>query len=225
MNASPSDSAAALQRDGAVVIFDFLDDGDARSLEGVVERVYALLASCADIGDAELEQNYRSWNGVWVQALPRFLDGRDSRLSAELECIVDRIAGRVRELFGQDWRPYPECSFFRRLSGSKLFLPWHLDADKAGVGKAEAFNVWMPIEGVAGELPSLEIMRGSHLALRATPPRQRGEEVAAQFGEAWVPRLGLGDALVFDQYTFHRTQPVARDDIVRTSCEFRFYRD
>ncbi len=218
-----SDTAATLQRDGAVVVRGLLNGSDAATLKYIAEAVYDLFASCAVIPDADLEQNYRDWNGVWLCALPQFLDDRNRRLSVDFEAIVSRVVARVRDLFGENWMPYPERSFFRRLT-TKMLIPWHIDADVAAIGKDHCINIWMPVDNVGDCLPSLELMRGSHLTLRRSVGKSDCDQIAAGLGQPWAPRLVLGDALAFDQYTYHRTQPMADESAIRTSCEFRFYR-
>jgi hypothetical protein len=40
-------------------------------------------------------------------------------------------------------------------------------------------------------------------------------------GERWTPILNLGDVLIFDEYTLHRTQKMAKFK-PRTTMELRF---
>jgi hypothetical protein len=43
-------------------------------------------------------------------------------------------------------------------------------------------------------------------------------------GPSSIPQLQLGDALIFAQFTLHRTQNVGTKKAVRKACEFRFVR-
>ncbi len=43
-------------------------------------------------------------------------------------------------------------------------------------------------------------------------------------GESRIPHAEPGDAILFDHWTLHRPQRMLRDDVMRTSCEFRFVR-
>jgi hypothetical protein len=52
----------------------------------------------------------------------------------------------------------------------------------------------------------------------------RSDDYVVSVGKTTAPILGLGDALVVDQYTLHRTQAGDFADALRISCEFRFAR-
>lgn len=219
-----ADPREALRRDGAVVIHEFLNGADTAELRSITDAVYRELTACTVFGNADLESNFRGWNGVWLEELPAFLSSRNPDLLTRFDRIRAQTAEQIRKLFGPDWRPYPERSFLRRHMGVALLVPWHLDADAAKLGHAQCFNVWLPTESVGRALPSLQIARGSHRTMRTTPPREERPAIVATFGKPWTPQLDAGDALVFDQFTLHRTQPIGTPDMIRTSCEFRFYR-
>jgi hypothetical protein len=68
-----SEIAATLRRDGAAVVCQFLNDGDARSLKHVVEVIYDMLASYAVIPDAELEQTTAAGTVYGSMRCPAFL--------------------------------------------------------------------------------------------------------------------------------------------------------
>jgi hypothetical protein len=61
------------------------------------------------------------------------------------------------------------------------------------------------------------------LPLLVDAARYRDDEFVAAIGSSFTPELNPGDALVFDQFTLHRTQCVASPATVRISCEFRFH--
>ena len=68
---------------------------------------------------------------------------------------------------------------------------------------------------------------GSHDKMRQLPlltgeRRYRDDAFAASAGIKIVPKLDPGDAIIFDHFTLHRTQPQISEIFERTSCEFRF---
>jgi hypothetical protein len=214
-----------LQRDGAVLVSNFLNGPDAECLRTAVNSVYEELASWPLIPDADLETNYRTWSGVSLGALPEFLRQHNAALFDRYDALAEEVCARTRELFGEHWVFYPARSFFRRHVGAKLLIPWHLDADVAKLNQKRCFNVWLPIDPVGRGLPSLEMIRGSHLKLGVSPTKTVRDAVVASLGPSWTPQLDPGDALVFDQFTLHRTQIAGQPNLLRTSCEFRFYHE
>ena len=50
----------------------------------------------------------------------------------------------------------------------------------------------------------------------------RDDTFVASIGPATSSGLNPGDALVFDHYTLHRTQPWRAENFSRTACELRF---
>jgi phytanoyl-CoA dioxygenase PhyH len=213
-----------LAEDGVTVIRQFLGDQDASALQRVVAEIYRELAACAALPDG-LEDNFRRWHGVWLEALPDFLRGRNGELQSRYAALVATIVERTRERLGSGWQLYLAKSFFRRHVGAALLIPWHIDADVAVLERERCINVWLPLDRVGAALPSLEVMRRSHLKMRSSPTLAGGVAAAAAFGKPFAPKLNPGDALVFDQFTLHRTQRNGAADIIRTSCEFRFYWD
>ena len=94
---------------------------------------------------------------------------------------------------------------------------------------ASVINVWMPLDAVGTDLPSLEIVPRSHTAMRRVAmltgkDRHRDEAFVRALGPTSIPQLQLGDALIFDQFTLHRTQNVGAKGAARKACEFRFVR-
>jgi len=211
--------------DGVTIVRGFLGDAETAALQRLVGEVYQAMAACPQIPDPGMAENYKRWNGVWLRPLPQFLKG--NALATRYSQAAAKIARRTRSLLGGDWRLYPPRSYFRKYTGAEELVPWHIDADAAGIGRAESINVWLPLNAVGANSPSLEIAAGSHRKMRALPlltegSRYRDDSFAASAGSAIiVPRLDPGDAAIFDQFTLHRTQPMA-GVLDRTSCEFRF---
>jgi hypothetical protein len=215
-----------LTTDGVAVVRKFLDGDQTTALRQLVASVYDAMATCSEFSNPEMAENFRQWNGVWLRPLPDFLDGRGT-LSAQYRASVANIIRRTCALFGGGWRYYPLRSYFRKYTGVEELVPWHIDADAAMVDRPEAINVWLPLNAVGAGLPSLEMMAGSHHKMRQLPlltgkRRYRDDAFAASAGTKIVPQLDPGDAVIFDQFTLHRTQPQIGDIFERTSCEFRF---
>jgi hypothetical protein len=215
-----------LTTNGVAIAREFLSGDQTTALRSVVASVYDAMASCSEFSDRGMAENFKQWNGVWLQPLPDFLSGR-ATLSAQYRASVANVARRTRMLFGGGWRYYPLRSYFRKYTGAEELVPWHIDADAARVDRPEAINVWLPLDAVGAGLPSLEMVVGSHDKMRQLPlltgeRRYRDDAFAASAGTKIVPQLDPGDAIIFDHFTLHRTQPRIGGIFERTSCEFRF---
>jgi hypothetical protein len=215
-----------LTTNGVAIVREFLDGDQTSALRHLVASVYDAMATCSEFSNLDMAKSFKEWNGVWLQPLPGFLNGRGT-LSAQYRASVANIARRTCALFGGGWRYYPSRSFFRKYTGVEELVPWHIDADAAMVDRSEAINVWLPLNAVGAGLPSLEMVIGSHHKMRQLPlltgkRRYRDDAFAASAGIKTVPKLDPGDAIIFDNFTLHRTQPQTSDIFERTSCEFRF---
>jgi hypothetical protein len=215
--------------DGVAVCRRFLAADEAQCLRETVNEIYLHFGSGAHIADRLLGENYRRWNGIWLKPLPGYLRRERPALGIRYEECVRLIETRVRATVGPHWRFFPKRSFFRRNIGAARNVAWHIDADAAAIFKvaASVVNVWVPLDDVGDHLPSLEVVPGSHTVMRHRPlltgdDRHRDSAFANSFGSSMTPRLRFGDALMFDQFTLHRTQNMAESGAVRTSCEFRF---
>jgi ectoine hydroxylase-related dioxygenase (phytanoyl-CoA dioxygenase family) len=216
-----------LDRDGYTVARRFLSASATRDLVAIVHAVYNALSTAESIEDPNLADHFHKWQGVWVKALPQFLSGTDAELGTRLGQTFESIVLRTRRLLGEDWYLFDQCSFFRRPNSQASLLRWHIDADGGQLNRAMCVNVWLPLDAVGGDLPSLNVIPGSHRKMRELPlltggDYDRDDAFAAALGRAVTPRLKPGDALIFDQYTLHRSQPIACKEFSRTSCELRF---
>ena len=215
-----------LTTNGVAIARRFLNGDQTTALRHLVASVYDAMAACSELSNPEMAENFKRWNGVWLQPLSVFLNGHDT-LTAQYRASVATVARRTRMLFGGGWRYYPLRSYFRKYTGAEELVPWHIDADAARVDRPEAVNVWLPLNAVGAGLPSLEMVVGSHDKMRQLPlltgeRRHRDDDFAASAGTKIVPQLDPGDAIIFDHFTLHRTQPQIGDKFERTSCEFRF---
>jgi ectoine hydroxylase-related dioxygenase (phytanoyl-CoA dioxygenase family) len=231
----PTNAWRELSSEGAIEVPAFLDKDWASEMQRVVSEIYAELAAAREaetpalLENKELEYHFTAWRGVNLKHLPRYLRTRRPDLAVSFDRLVDQIRDQTGTMFGPGWRFIPTKSWFRRHVGVARKVPWHIDADAAAVrGHGNrAFNVWLPLEPVGTDLPSLDVIRGSHTAMRELPLLKppdiyRDDDFASGKGEAATALLEPGDALIFDQYTLHRTQQAGSDETIRTACEFRF---
>jgi hypothetical protein len=223
--------AEQLAAEGVTVVRGFLTPDAAAGLRRTVYEVYALLSSSGHVPDRRLATNFRVWDGVWLKALPSFLRQARPDLADHYEQALRFVEAQVKRTLGNEWRFFPKRSYFRRHLGMSKKVGWHADADGATIFKvaASVINVWLPLEAVGGDLPSLEVVPRSHTIMRGVPMltgtyRARDDAFVSAAGEPSIPQLQLGDALIFDQFVLHRTQNAGAPDAVRTSCEFRFAR-
>jgi len=230
-NARMTRPAEQLATDGVTVVRGFLAPDDAADLRRTVYEVYALLTSSQHVPNRRLATNFRVWDGVWLKALPTFLRRDRPDLADHYERARRLVEAQVKRTLGNEWRFFPKRSYFRRHLGMGKKVGWHIDADGATIFKvaASVINVWLPLEAVGGDLPSLEVVPRSHTIMRGVPMltgahRARDDAFVSAAGESSSPQLQLGDALIFDQFLLHRTQNAGSSDAVRTSCEFRFVR-
>jgi len=223
--------AVDLAADGAAVVRGFLSPEDAANLRLTVDEIYAFLDSCQHIPHRLLGYHFRLWRGVWLRPLPAFLRKARPDLDRRYEQSLRAIETQVRRMLGPEWRFFPKRSYFRRHVGMALKVPWHIDADAASIYRVagSAINVWMPLDTVGTDLPSLDYVPRSHAVMRKVPlltgkDKYRDDVFVDTIGTPQTPQLTIGDALIFDQFVLHRTQQAGSADAVRTACEFRFVR-
>lgn len=221
------DYRAALESDGLAIVPGFLNPRETADLTGFVNKTYEVFARSRAFPDPTLEENYVKWNGIWLEPLDQLLEQEQRDLLPEYHRLMGLVSGRARDHFGRGNRLYPHRSYFRRQEGRSKKVAWHVDAEAAAIARPKSFNVWVPLDNVGERLPSLEVVPKSHVRARSEPQRlgyDHGENAAyvATFGPSIAPKLAPGDALVFDQYTLHRTQDVPDGAFTRTACEFRF---
>jgi len=223
--------AEDLAADGAAVVRGFLSPEDAASLRRTVDEIYAFLGSCQHISNRLLDYHFHLWHGVWLRPLPAFLRKARPDLQHRYEQSLSAVEAQVRRTFGPGWRFFPKRSYFRRHFGLVRKVPWHIDADAASIYRVAgaAINVWMPLDPVGTDLPSLDFVPRSHTVMRNVPllagkDKYRDDAYVGTIGAPSTPQLAVGDALIFDQFVLHRTQNAGSADAVRTACEFRFVR-
>lgn len=213
-----------LAANGYAIVPRFFTPSQAEELRAVVLAIYELMGRSTEFPDPETEDHFRRWMGVWALNLRSLLG---AQLLRRYDDVIAALSKRTRSLFGRQNVFYPAKTFFRRHVTASTILPWHIDADAAEISEQICFNVWLPIDAVGAELPSLEVISGSHRLTKSMPRVQsseayRDDQFALRMGQKVTAHLNLGDALIFDQFTLHRTQPIMSSGRVRTSCEFRF---
>ena len=223
--------AEDLATEGAAIVRGFLAPDDAAHLRRTVDEIYRVMGSCERFPNKLLGVNFRVWDGVWLKPLPAFLRKARPDLAERHEQLAHLVEARVERLLGREWQFFPKRSYFRRHLGMAKKVAWHVDADAATIFRvaASAINIWLPLDAVGSELPSLEIIPRSHKIMRGVPmlagnDRHRDEAFVQSLGKSSIPQLQLGDALIFDQFTLHRTQRIGSEKAVRIACEFRFVR-
>lgn len=207
---------------GFTIVRDALDDTQIRNIRRIVGAAY----EAADTGRAspEVRQRVADWGGINVMWMEQ-AGVSPSRVESILDAMSDiatPIVGRCQVL--------SQISVFRRHTEPRTYIPWHIDADGAGtLAYDPCVNFWVPLDPVGVNRPALELVRRSHIAMRAM---QRLDASNAERSDEWVTQcfgqpakqvavLDPGDVLIFDHYTLHRTQPMAAQAGPRISGEFR----
>ena len=223
------------RRNGTAKVSRFLSPAELAELHSAVEASYALLAQHVDDNPPtlppDLTDHFRRWEGIWVKVLRDYLKEAGPHVLAELDRALEAAQARFRSLFDDNWWLDTNFTFIRRHRSTKKYLPWHIDADAANTASSadECVNTWLPLDPVGKTAPSLELIPGSNkvmrnLPLQEGPNRARSDDWVKENIRAgsWVPRANPGDAILFDHWTLHRTQRLAQENVLRTSCEFRF---
>jgi len=214
-----------LQAKGVAVVRGLLSGAEAASLKGLLERAYA----AADNGTAHVDaqERVRAWGGVSVHLIEQF--GIDEQ---ELIPFLGMVETRATKEVGP-CKLIPNICVFRRHRESRTHVPWHIDSDGAGTMSYDpCVNIWIPLVSVGRSLPSLEVIPGSHIFMRGLPLLNPPSGSGAGRTDEWVDQnfvhhdrlvaqLEPGDALMFDHYTLHRTQPMDSPSGTRISGEFR----
>lgn len=235
--------ATLLEPDGFACARGLFGPATQSALRHFIGAVYPRLDDCAAggpaIGESEdarkLMQTFRDWGGIPFADLAGYLAEIDQDVERFAQLRRD-LAGAVARVAGDGWTLSPDLSYFRRPDKVSRYTTWHCDAEAAdyiGQTSRTFVTVWTPLMHVGTDLPSLELIRGSHVPMMATrDPMQEDRHRSAEWvdhhmtGERAILSLAPGDALIFTAYTLHRTQqlfpPAPRP---RVSCDLRFYRE
>jgi len=224
----------AMEANGVAKISGLLPAQTLANLQTVVDRSYAAIDRRIARGepiDAELAGDFRLWNGINNKLVGPLLAAYEPELAPQWSTLLPAIEASFTTLLGPSWRLCPEVSWFRRHNDEAKFVAWHIDADAAAAGGygITSINMWLPLTSVGDAAPSLEFLPGSHRVMRDIPAlegsaRYRSEDWVRTTipGRTWTPAAAPGDAILFDQFTLHRTQIADFADASRLSCELRF---
>jgi hypothetical protein len=228
LSAATWSSRARLNKRGVALLRRFLVEEEVRELRSLVADLYTEIGTCVTFPHPEMERQFKKLDAIWLGPLEEFLPNKSAALSDRYTNLLARIQKKVQRIFGRKWQLYSQRSFVRRIGdGQGKLHVWHIDADAANILRDRCFNVWLPLDRVGTELPSLEIVPGSHAKMRNMPISiehvpERDEAFVSAMGSPSIPQLDPGDALIFDQFVLHRTQTINGNVAVRTSCELRF---
>lgn len=219
----------------------FLATGQVGSVRGLVDGLFTTLGVVAD--GAEL----KAYRPLAIRGNPEHTPARYTELVRRILAEFLQAPGfpRVRQLLGDDFYFMLAHCFARHrdLSDPADRNRWHFDASFMGMS-GEMVNVWLPLVDVGVEIPGLTFLRGveDRRAMWSAFERwatahwdvERGPASTDMFADErtverhlghspdlLTPELKAGEALVFNQATFHRTQELAAPKGVRTSIEFR----
>jgi len=221
----------ALASDGTVTAREFLSQSAIQELQCVVADVYEALDNADSHSRGKLDQNFTAWGGVWLAHLPSFLRHRNKSLAQRYADIRNEAVSRALVVLGPKWHFMPSRSYFRRSSGG-TGVGWHVDANAAAIVGlhivSDCVNVWLPLDSVGVDKPSIDILPGSHSEIRPSSGGAKhwhDDASIARFCQPKTPHLQPGDAEIFNWYTLHRTQKLdAGQETIRRSCELRFGR-
>ena len=214
--------AKGLEQDGVVVVKSFFSRSDLQRLKNLAERAYAAVDNGA--GDPQTQQNVSGWGGLGLPFLSQV--GASESSVAGIIAAIEKVAATTLG----PCRLIRKISLFRRHVESRTHITWHIDADAAGTSSYDpCFNVWLPLVAVGRDLPSLQFVRSSHRLMRTVPLltanyARRTDEWIDEWFEPdlhLTAELDVGDAVIFDHYVLHRTQPMPCHKGIRISGEFR----
>lgn len=223
-----------LSQKGVVKIPGFLSKRSAAALYEVVTGSYAEIQQAIGTARASFEpiflDQFETWNALYYPQLLPILKKTNPGLHDRVAAVAaDVEAAQRRHLKG--WALCHDRVYFRKHRTKATQIAWHIDADAAGMSGygPDSINIWLPLQDVGVLAPSIEFVPGSHHLMKRLPLLPTGqaartdEWVNEQFSDVrWTPQASLGDAIVFSQWTLHRTQTAGASGTERTSCEFRF---
>ena len=135
--AEQADFSKAWQQNGTAKVAAFLSPQELGELRTAVDATYELLRQHADDDPPTLTEyladHYKRWDGIWVKELRGYLEQANPDLLAQFDSVIAAAERRFRSLFDENWRLEPNFTFVRRHRSTKHYLPWHIDADAAGI--------------------------------------------------------------------------------------------
>lgn len=140
---------------------------------------------------------------------------------------IDFLIQPIRETIRRRWNGVflDKYSVFRRIDpDNSTTIHWHCDAEGTNTAHefSQVWNCWLPLSpvGACNGRPTLEILEGTD-RLMLQIPRQWGND--AERSNDWIetcarsfvtstirPSMQPGDALLFNHWLLHRTEPLER---------------
>ncbi len=219
--AEQADFSKAWQQNGTAKVAAFLSADELGELRAAVDASYDLLRQHADDDPPTLTEylahHFKRWDGIWVKELRPYLDGVRPQLREQFDSIIAAAERRFRSLFDQGWRLEPNFTFVRRHRSTRHYLPWHIDADAAGIINSTDYciNTWLPLDPVGDVLPSLELMPGSNKTMRTVPSRE-GKDKARE--DDWV-KANVGGEFLDTARHAGRRDPVRSLDVASHAAD------
>jgi Phytanoyl-CoA dioxygenase (PhyH) len=210
------------------MIQDLPQGGVAFMREGLPASIVSALSLAADVvygraeeGPPQMRASLEEWSGVQMDVAIDFLKVIDPWMHDLLHGMLVSRPQKMRVLLNY--------SFFRQMTpAAAVQVPWHCDAEAASTMLVEGFETlvtaWVPLSFVGVQVPSLEIAEGSNIIMRQQDLVARNHRPEPDLSGCTVatPVMAPGDLILFDQFTLHRTQPIAVQRLRRT-CELRFH--
>jgi hypothetical protein len=234
-------AAEQIGRLGSAVLRRVFDATVVQSLRGMTADLFAAWEARRDQGALEaMEAQHLAGGTIVFRSLLGTRPGQVFIMAALQEFVHSQAFDVYRRLFGDDIAFLLDVCQMRRQDAADTgpHVPYHQDLSFVGTG-FRILNSWITLDicGPATAAPGLEFAAARVIEdLRpspATPPvtadryfdrieidpsalRQRLPESVWQ-----RPDLDAGDAILFDQFTVHRTLAGPDQGARRTSLEFR----
>lgn len=147
------------------------------------------------------------------------------------EPLVDAIG----QLTGTDVIGHPVFNARPKLPGQQLtVVPWHQDSGYFGTISENSLipTAWIPLVPVDESNGCLQVVAGSHHLGVVNHHTENREGKFLEVMDDLVERsriitcpMNIGDALVFNNLTLHRSLPHTTSEIVRWAIDIRYLRD
>ena len=208
-----------------LAVVPLLDSDEAANFEATARSALDIVTGQAKCSNNNQQNLLRFWNDIRLQQASNLLAGRNSSLLNRYNDFLDLISERTRTLVGNAWHLCPDRSYFLRIVGKGKGIAWRADAD-AAVEQQHSINIWLPLDAGGADVPSLDLVPGSHQALRTmprlSPDNGQRDAFVRSIGGYFTPELFPGDAVVIDKFTLYRSRNSSSALDVRTACEFQF---
>ncbi len=208
-----------------LAVVPLLDSDEAANFEATASSALDVVTGQPKCSNSNQQNLLRFWNDIRLQQASNLLAGRNSSLHKRYSAFLDLISERTRTLVGNAWHLCPDRSYFLRIVGKAKGAAWRADADTA-VEQQHSINIWLPLDAGGADVPSLDLVPGSHQAMRAmprlSPDNGQRDAFVRSIGGYFTPQLFAGDAVAIDKFTLYRTRNSSSALDLRAACEFQF---